>query len=101
MKKLIGYGLLALLSVSLVTIEVSENLHLLAIKTGSIAAVSLWFWMLIDAIQNDCLVRKKDWIVMLVLFNWITAIFYFFLIYRKKPAESKEVNPLKTLENGK
>jgi len=83
MKVVIGYILLVLLLASLVTIELSVNLHLLAIKTATIAGVSLWFWMLFAALQKGRLERKKDWILMLILFNWIAAIFYFFLVYRK------------------
>ena len=37
-----------------------------------------WLWMLVDAIRRG----EWLWVVFMVIFSGLTAVFYFFLVYR-------------------
>ena len=50
-----------------------------------LALFSFWLWMLIDCARSDDQKRVK-WILLLVFLNIIGAVFYFFLVKRKRQA---------------
>ncbi len=63
-----------------------DLLHFSAWATSPLMWLALGFqlWMLVDA------VRREEWIwaILIFLFSFITALFYFFLVYRQAPASA-------------
>lgn len=61
-----------------------------------IALFVLWVWMLIDAIQrNDNEFgdtfgenSKLVWIILMLLFNGVISLVYYFLVYKKHPRKN-------------
>ncbi len=53
--------------------------------TGAIAAMYLWvgmgwYWLRLDHSSSR---TKKLWFLVLVVFNWVGAIVYYFIVYRR------------------
>lgn len=62
------------------------------------SAISLWIWMLSDYYNNaDKLKHKRRWGWLLLLGNWVSAIFYFLIIY--KPRLRWEMSAKKGIKN--
>lgn len=50
---------------------------------------AFWVWMLVDAIQRP-IENKVPWIVVLALLQFLAAIIYFFVVYRKRKVPKQE-----------
>jgi hypothetical protein len=56
----------------------------------AVCGTALWVWMLIDAAKRDEKQfpgegsdQRLIWILIIVLTNWVGALIYYFLIYKK------------------
>lgn len=51
----------------------------------AIVGVIFWLWMLVDAIRR----QEWIWVLFMVVFSWLTSLFYFFLVYRAAPSATQ------------
>lgn len=51
----------------------------------SIPFAAFWLWMLIDAIRR----QEWMWVLFMIIFSGLTAVFYFFLVYRAAPSATQ------------
>ncbi len=61
--------------------------YLRALVTSPIFLVftAFWVWMLVDAIRR----REWLWAAMIFFFSYLTALLYFFLVYRQSPVATR------------
>ena len=48
-------------------------------------ATLFWLWMLVDAIRR----REWMWVFFMIIFSGLTALFYFFFVYRAAPSATQ------------
>lgn len=49
-----------------------------------ILASAFWIWMFVDAIRRE----EYIWVVLMVIFSFLTALFYYFFVYRQASASN-------------
>jgi NADH:ubiquinone oxidoreductase subunit 6 (subunit J) len=62
---------------------------MIAVFVMVIPMLAFWVWMLVDAIQRP-IENKIPWIVILALLQFLAAIIYFFVVYRKRKTPKQE-----------
>jgi len=96
-KMVVGYFLISVilicfaLLIATLVIHKTRNFTTKDIREGILvisavfSAVSLWIWMLSDYYNKAYkLKHKRQWGWLLLLGNWVSAIFYFLIIYRSR-----------------
>jgi len=56
----------------------------LSVVIVAILGTIFWIWMLVDVLKKKKFKDKLVWVIVIVFLQFIGALLYYFIIYRKK-----------------